>query len=300
MTFPDIDPVLIQIGPLAIRWYALAYIGGIAVAWWYVRGLLMREGAWHNDKPPLSREQLNDLMFWIVLGVLVGGRLGYVIFYAPSILSENPLRVFAVWRGGMSFHGGLIGVIVALVGFCRSKDIPLLSLADAAAIPTPLALCFGRIANFINGELWGRPTEAPWGIIFPHAGDFARHPSQLYHAALEGLLLFVVLHCLARYTDILKRPGMLVGAFLVGYGVLRCVVEPFRAPEIFVGPAHYGVTMGIALSLPMIALGIGLLFYGFHRAAVHVSDPDSEVVETQTPKSKPSRLEKRKKKRFRQ
>ena len=295
MTFPDIDPVLIQIGPFAIRWYALAYIFGIAMAWWYVRGLILRENVWHEGTPPLSREQLNDLMFWVVLGVLVGGRLGYVIFYVPSILLDNPLRVFAVWQGGMSFHGGLLGVIVALIGFCRHFGIPLLSLADAAAVPTPLALCFGRIANFINGELWGRPTDAPWGIIFPHAGDFARHPSQLYHAALEGLLLFVVLHCLARYTEALKRPGMLVGAFLFGYGILRCLVEPFRAPEIFVGPAHYGVTMGIALSLPMIVLGIGMLFYSFHRASTDVIDPEAVAA----PKRRPPQLERKKRKRSR-
>ena len=261
MTFPDIDPVLIHIGPLAIRWYALSYIAGILFAWWYARNLLRLDALWREGQAPLSPQQLGDLMFWVVLGVLVGGRLGYVLFYAPDTLWRDPLRLFAIWQGGMSFHGGLLGVIAAVAGYSRRAGISLLSLADAACIPTPLALCFGRLANFVNGELWGRPTDMPWGIVFPRAGELPRHPSQLYQAMLEGLLLFVVLHVLARHTPALRRPGMLVGVFLFGYGFLRSLVEPFREPEIYVGLAHYGVTMGIALNLPMIFLGGGLVFW---------------------------------------
>ena len=260
MTFPDIDPVLIHIGPLAIRWYALSYIAGILFAWWYAHRLLRLSALWREGKAPLSPQQLGDLMFWVVLGVLVGGRLGYVLFYAPDMLWSDPLRLFAIWQGGMSFHGGLLGVVAAVAVYCRRAGISLLSLADVACIPTPLALCFGRIANFVNGELWGRPTDMPWGIVFPRAGELPRHPSQLYQAALEGLLLFVILHVLARYTPALKRPGLLAGAFLFGYGLLRSLVEPFREPEIYVGLAHYGVTMGIALNLPMIFLGGVLAF----------------------------------------
>ena len=261
MVFPDIDPVLLRIGPLAVRWYALAYIGGILFGWWYVRNLLTRSHLWREGRAAFSREQLGDLMFWVVLGVLVGGRLGYVLFYAPDMLWNQPLRVFAIWQGGMSFHGGLLGVIAAVVAYSRRAGISMLSLADAACIPTPLALCLGRIANFINGELWGRPTDAAWGVVFPRAGELPRHPSQLYQAVLEGLLLFLILHFLARHTPALKRPGVCAGVFFFGYGFLRSLVEPFREPEIYVGFAHYGVTMGIALNLPMIFLGGGLLFY---------------------------------------
>ena len=283
MTFPDIDPVLIHIGPLAIRWYALSYIAGILFAWWYARNLLGMAALWREGKAPLSPQQLGDLMFWVVLGVLVGGRLGYILFYAPEMLWRDPLRVFAIWQGGMSFHGGLLGVVAAVAGYARRAGICLLSLADAACIPTPLALCFGRIANFVNGELWGRPTDMPWGIVFPRSGELPRHPSQLYQAALEGLLLFLILHFLARHTPALRRPGMLVGVFLFGYGFLRSLVEPFREPEIYVGLAHYGVTMGIALNLPMIFLGGGLVFYalalsGRERALeqAHAAGADTE------------------------
>ena len=282
MLFPDIDPVLIRIGPLAIRWYALAYIAGILFGWWYVRNLLSRPSLWRGEVSPLSRAQLGDLMLWVVLGVLAGGRLGYALFYAPDMLWHQPAHIFAIWQGGMSFHGGLLGVLLAMVVYCLRAGVPVLSVADAACVPVPLGLCLGRLANFINGELWGRPTDIPWGIVFPAAGVLPRHPSQLYQAALEGLLLFLLLHVLARHTAALRRPGVLVGVFFFGYGFLRSLVEPFREPEIYVGFAHYGVTMGMALNLPMILLGGGLLFYGLaglrHNKRRHGVVPDAPPI----------------------
>lgn len=278
MIFPEFDPVLIHFGPLAIRWYALAYIAGVLFAWWYVSRLLGRETLWGADGAPLSRRQLGDLMFWVVLGVLLGGRLGYVLFYATDMLWRDPARVFAIWQGGMSFHGGLLGVTAAVAGYAARAKISLLSLADAACVPTPLALCFGRIANFINGELWGRPTDLPWGIVFPRAGELPRHPSQLYQAALEGLLLFLILHFLAHRTPALRHPGMLAGVFLLGYGLLRFVVEPLREPEIYVGLAHYGITMGMALNVPMILVGAALVAGSRMRAQDEEEDAPSPVL----------------------
>lgn len=291
MIFPDIDPVLFQIGPLSIRWYALAYIFGILFGWWYVLRTVGLAFLWPEEQPPLSRQQVNDLIFWVVLGVLLGGRIGYMLFYAPELLVSEPVRIFAVWQGGMSFHGGLLGVVAAMVVFSRLKSVPLLSLADAGCIPVPLGLLFGRLANFVNGELWGRPTDVAWGIIFPRAGDIARHPSQFYHAALEGLLLFLVLHFLSRHTSVLRRPGVLVGVFFLGYGILRSLVEPFREPEVYVGLAHYGVTMGIALSIPMIVLGAGLIIHGYLRLfiAFTLRESDAPVVVEEKPGSFPGR-----------
>lgn len=277
MNFPDIDPVLVQIGPLAIRWYALAYIFGILFGWWCLLKIVTLRPYWSEERAPISREQVNDLIFWVVLGVLIGGRLGYMLFYARELLVNDPLRLFAIWQGGMSFHGGLLGVIVAMAVFAWRKSISLLSLADASCIPVPVGLLLGRLANFVNGELWGRPTDVAWGVIFPRAGDIARHPSQLYHAALEGLFLFLVLHFLSRRTSILKRPGMLAGVFFLSYGILRSLVEPFREPEIYVGPAYFGITMGIALSIPMVFLGAGLIIHAYLRASLAVAFPVADA-----------------------
>jgi phosphatidylglycerol:prolipoprotein diacylglycerol transferase len=252
LTFPSIDPVLVSIGPFAIRWYALAYIVGLLLGWRYCLYLC--------GLPPrlVTRTQLDDFLLWATLGVILGGRLGYVLFYQPLHFLEHPLDIFYVWEGGMSFHGGLIGVILAMLLFARRRGIPFFALTDIVACATPIGLLLGRIANFINGELYGRASDAPWAMVFPdpNSGGVPRHPSQLYEAALEGLLLFVVLFVLARFTRSLEHVGRLSGLFLVGYGVSRFVVEFFREPDAQLGYLLGGATMGQLLCVPMILLGL--------------------------------------------
>ena len=253
--FPAIDPVLVQVGPFAIRWYALAYIVGLLIGWRYCLYLAGR--------PPrlVTRDQLDDFFLWATLGVVLGGRIGYVLFYQPGYFLEHPLDILFVWEGGMSFHGGLIGVILAMYLFARRRGIPFFALTDIVASATPIGLFFGRLANFVNGELFGRPTDVPWAMVFPNGGDQPRHPSQLYEAALEGVVLFLALFLLARFTRALERPGLLSGVFLIGYGLSRFLVEFFREPDAQLGYLIGGtVTMGQILSLPMIALGLFLVF----------------------------------------
>jgi phosphatidylglycerol:prolipoprotein diacylglycerol transferase len=253
--FPAIDPVLVQVGPFAIRWYALAYIVGLLIGWRYCLYLAGR--------PPrlVTRDQLDDFFLWATLGVVLGGRIGYVLFYQPGYFLEHPLDILFVWEGGMSFHGGLIGVILAMYLFARRRGIPFFALTDIVASATPIGLFFGRLANFVNGELFGRPTDVPWAMVFPNGGDQPRHPSQLYEAALEGVVLFLALFLLARFTRALERPGLLSGVFLIGYGLSRFLVEFFREPDAQLGYLLGGtVTMGQILSLPMIALGLFLVF----------------------------------------
>ena len=254
--FPAIDPVLVSMGPFAIRWYALAYIAGILLGWRYVLRLAARQpgGA--------DAAAIDDLVVWMVLGIILGGRLGYVLFYKPGYYLANPAEVLYVWQGGMSFHGGLIGVAAALVLFARRRGLGLLPLADLIACAAPIGLFFGRIANFINGELWGRPSDVAWAVVFPRGGPLPRHPSQLYEALLEGLVLFLVLLALWRLTRLRDRPGALTGAFLVGYGVFRSVVELFREPDAHLGFVVAGATMGQLLSLPLIAAGLWLMAAG--------------------------------------
>ena len=270
LPFPDIDPVLFQIGPLAIRWYALAYIAGLILGWRYILALNKNSALW-RAKPPATAVQIDDLLLWATLGVILGGRLGYVLFYQPGHYFAHPGDIIAVWQGGMSFHGGMLGVSVAIILFARRKQIELLSLADLVATAAPIGLFFGRIANFINAELWGRPTSMPWGVIFPgpEAGPYPRHPSQLYEAALEGLLLFLVLRFLTHKMDLLKRPGLVTGAFLTGYGLARIFVEFFRQPDIQIGYLAGGLTMGMLLSLPMVLAGLGLIWW----ATTHEGPP---------------------------
>ncbi len=256
LTFPDIDPVAIQIGPLAIRWYALAYIAGLLGGWWYLRWLVRR--------PPhaFSVEAVDDFLVWATFGVVLGGRLGYVLFYKPLHYLNNPLEILAVWQGGMSFHGGLLGVVVAVVWFSRRRGLNLLQVGDAVACAAPIGLFFGRLANFINGELFGRPApDLPWAMVFPHGGPVPRHPSQLYEAALEGLVLFVVLHLAWRRPTVRMRPGMLFGLFLAGYALARMIVEFFRQPDAHLGFLVGGLTMGHLLSLPMLLAGLLLIAY---------------------------------------
>src|SRR3954447_745236 len=214
LMFPNIDPVLIQLGPFAIRWYALAYIAGIVVGWRWCLHLL--------DKPPkvMTRQEFDDFLLWATLGIVLGGRLGYVLFYRPSYYLENPLEALQVWHGGMSFHGGLLGVLLAIGLFARTKRVPYFALSDVVACGVPFGLFFGRLANFINGELWGRVTDVPWGMVFPGGGPLPRHPSQLYQAALEGVALFVLLYVIER-AGARHRVGMVSGVFMIGYGCAR-------------------------------------------------------------------------------
>ena len=253
--FPAIDPVAIELGPLVIRWYALAYIVGILIGWRYAKWVARREPQRFNP------ELLEDFLLWATLGVVLGGRLGFVFFYGPYYFLHHPLEAFQIWQGGMSFHGGILGVAVAVILFARRHRIPALALGDAAAAAAPIGLFFGRIANFINGELWGRPTDLPWAMVFPHAGPEPRHPSQLYEAGLEGILLFGILLFLIRRTDWLQKPGAIFGVFLIGYGVARSLVELVRDPSGYIGP----LTTGQFLSLPMIIVGAVLLAYALRR-----------------------------------
>ncbi len=255
LLFPQFDPVIVQLGPLAIRWYALAYIGSLLLGWRVMRVLVRRSPA------VATQLQTDDFLTWATLGVVLGGRLGYVLFYQPSHFLAHPLDIFAVWQGGMSFHGGALGVVVALVLYCRQNAISLLGFADRIAVVVPIGLGFGRVANFINGELWGRvaPDWLPWAMIFPHAGPEPRHPSQLYQALMEGLILFAVLWLCARREAIRARFGMLTGIFLIGYGIARITGEFFRQPDAFLGFLYAGATMGQLLSLPMIVVGAVLV-----------------------------------------
>ncbi|MDP8916606.1 MAG: prolipoprotein diacylglyceryl transferase, partial [Pseudomonadota bacterium] len=222
MPFPDFDPVIFQIGPFALRWYALAYVAGIVLGWLYAVRLVKTPGVWRGLTPPATQAQIDDLILWITLGVILGGRLGYVLFYRPDLIWTDPLEIIQIWNGGMSFHGGFLGVAAAIVVYARLNKIDLLRLGDLVAPCAPFGLFFGRIANFINGELWGRPTEAPWGVVFPAApGGLPRHPSQLYEAALEGLLLFLILRWATHRAKLLPQKGMLTGLFVFFYGCFR-------------------------------------------------------------------------------
>lgn len=263
LPFPSIDPVAIAIGPLAIRWYALAYLAGILIGLAILHRLLARPG-WR-----MTRESLDDLLFFVVLGIVLGGRLGYVLVYNPAHYLARPLEALAIWQGGMSFHGGLAGVVAAILLFARKHRLSPLEVGDALAVATPPGLLLGRLANFVNGELWGRPTDLPWGIVFPdpRAGGVPRHPSQLYEAALEGLLLGLVMLWLARRPRRPEEAGRLAGVFLVGYGLARFTVELVREPDPQLGFLLGGLTMGQLLSLPMIALGLALLLHSRAAAA---------------------------------
>jgi phosphatidylglycerol:prolipoprotein diacylglycerol transferase len=261
LLFPNFDPVLVQVGPFGIRWYALAYIIGLVIGWRVARRLVRLSPA------VASPEQADDFLSWATLGVVLGGRLGYVLFYQPTHFLQEPLAIFEVWQGGMSFHGGAIGVTLAIVAFCRRNGIPLLGFADRIAVVTPIGLGLGRIANFINGELWGRPAPdwLPWAMIFPSGGPIPRHPSQIYQALMEGLILFVVMVALSRRERLRARFGFLTGAFLIGYGIARIIGEFFRQPDAFLGFLYAGATMGQLLSVPMLLAGAWLIWRSAQR-----------------------------------
>ena len=265
LLFPQFSPTIVefgpfalagyQLGPFGIRWYALAYIVSLVVGWRLMRRLV-------RQSPPVATElQVDDFLTWATLGVVLGGRLGYVLFYQPAYYLANPAKTLEVWHGGMSFHGGMLGVAIALVWFCRKNAIPLLGFADRVAVVAPVGLLLGRIANFINGELWGRPAPdwLPWAMVFPNAGNIPRHPSQLYQAVMEGLLLFIVVFALSRREAIRARFGTLTGVFLIGYSLARIIGELFRQPDAFLGFLFAGATMGQLLSLPMLFAGIFLI-----------------------------------------
>ncbi|MEE2692028.1 MAG: prolipoprotein diacylglyceryl transferase [Pseudomonadota bacterium] len=283
LPYPDIDPVAIHIGPIPIRWYSLAYIGGLAAGWFYLTRLLKNPRLWRaSGEPPLTRAQLDDVIFWVAIGVMAGGRLGYLFFYEPSLLIEPWVFVGAgmepgllktlvgwipippalmLWRGGMSFHGGLIGVTLAGWLFARRNKLNALSIGDLFACATPIGLFFGRLANFINGELYGRPWDGPWSIVFPADPlQVARHPSQLYEAALEGVVLFTVIRIATHILGLLKRPGATTGLFLAGYAASRIIVENFREPDAQMPDFPLGLTMGMILSSPMLLLGFWLIW----------------------------------------
>ena len=262
--FPDIDPVAFSIGPLLIRWYSLAYLAGFLLGWQYC----MRLAGLHGDGRP-SREDVDNFLPWAIAGVILGGRLGYVLFYNPVYYFVNPVDILKLWHGGMSFHGGALGVILALIIFPRIHKIPFLKLADMVCASVPIGLFFGRIANFINGELFGRVTNSPLGVVFPQGGPLPRHPSQLYEAVLEGAVLFVVLAVLIRLRRVREKPGIVSGVFLAGYGIFRSVIELFREPDIHIGFIGSVVTMGQVLSMPMIVAGAGLIIYAHMKQKPH-------------------------------
>jgi len=262
LPFPEIDPVLIQLGPFAIRWYALAYIAGLMIGWRIMRDVC--------QQPPaiLSPVKIDDFLLWAALGVILGGRIGYVLFYKPAFFLQNPLSILTVWEGGMSFHGGLLGVVVAILAFALRNGVAPFMLSDLVSIVTPIGLFFGRLANFINGELWGRPSDVAWAMIFPRGGPMPRHPSQLYQSFFEGIVLFALVFAVWRLTDGRRRPGLLTGTFCAGYGLARIVGETFREPDAFLGFLWGPLTMGMLLSLPMMVFGGWLILRALRRPAV--------------------------------
>ncbi|WP_057463589.1 prolipoprotein diacylglyceryl transferase [Pseudovibrio sp. POLY-S9] len=262
--FPMIDPVLIEFGPLAIRWYALAYIAGILLAWRYMIVTVRNAPLWNKTAHPTATD-IDDFVMWATLGIVLGGRLGYVLFYNLPYYLANPADILAVWEGGMAFHGGLLGMIVVLIIYSRARGLSGWTMFDLAAIAAPIGLFFGRIANFINSELWGRPTDVAWAVVFPTGGPEPRHPSQLYEAALEGALLFFVLRLLSHRFKLLQKPGVLAGSFAIGYGLARTFVEFYRVPDAHIGYLAGFFTMGMLLSLPMVLIGIAVVIWALKR-----------------------------------
>src|SRR5215468_3548819 len=263
--FPSFDPVAIAIGPFAIRWYALAYIGGIVFGWLYARALIRNERLW-GGAAPISMPQLDDFILWVTLGIILGGRIGYVLFYNFSFFIAHPAAIFKLWEGGMSFHGGFLGCVVAVMWFARRNGVSILSLGDITTAVGPIGLFLGRLANFINSELWGRAADRslPWAVIFPNGGPLPRHPSQLYEAALEGIMLFTVLAVMIRL-GALKRPGLILGSFIAIYGLARIIGEHFREPDPQLGFLWGGLTMGMLLSVPMVIAGAILIATSWRR-----------------------------------
>jgi phosphatidylglycerol:prolipoprotein diacylglycerol transferase len=257
LPFPNINPVIVHIGPLAVHWYGVGYIVGILFAWWYAKRLVTDPRLWPDGALPMRPEDLDDFILWAAIGVVAGGRTGYILFYDLPRYIAHPLDILAVWQGGMSFHGGMLGTILAMVLFARSRGIRPWSLIDVVAAGAPVGLGLVRLANFINSELWGRPSDAAWAVVFPNGGPLPRHPSQIYEALLEGVVLFILLRFLTHSRLKLKTPRFVGGAFIAGYGVSRIFVEFFREPDQQLGYLLGGwLTMGMVLSAPMVLFGI--------------------------------------------
>ena len=273
IAFPVFDPVAFAIGPFVVRWYALAYIGGIVLGWIYARALIRNEKFW-GGPAPITLPQIDDFILWVTLEIIVGGRTGYVLFYNPLFFLHHPAEIFELWKGGMSFHGGFLGCVAAVILFARKNSILILSLGDITTAVGPIGLFLGRIANFINSELWGRPADSsvPWAMIFPNGGPIPRHPSQLYEAALEGIVLFTILAMMIRM-GALKRPGLILGSFIAIYGIARLIGEFFREPDPQLGFLWGGLTMGMLLSVPMIIAGIAIIVSALRRKAVSEIPP---------------------------
>jgi phosphatidylglycerol---prolipoprotein diacylglyceryl transferase len=267
ITFPVFDPVAFSIGWFVIRWYALAYIGGIVLGWIYARSLIKKQRLW-GGPVPITLVQLDDFILWVTIGIIVGGRTGYVLFYNPAFFIQHPAEIFQLWNGGMSFHGGFLGCVAAVMLFARKNGISILSLGDITTAVGPIGLFLGRLANFINSELWGRTADAsvPWAMVFPNGGPDPRHPSQLYEAGLEGILLFAILAIMIRM-GALKRPGLILGSFIAIYGLARITGEFFREPDPQLGFLWGGLTMGMLLSVPMIIVGAILIMMAWRRKA---------------------------------
>ena len=265
IAFPAFDPIAIAIGPIAIRWYALGYIGGIVLGWVYARALIKRPNLW-DGASPITLLAMDDFILWVTVGIILGGRTGYVLFYNLPFFIQYPAEIFELWKGGMSFHGGFLGCVAAVMLFCWKRNLPTLSLGDITCGVAPIGICLVRLTNFINGELWGRPADlsVPWAMVFPNGGPLPRHPSQLYEAALEGIVLFTILALMIRL-GALKRPGLILGSFVAIYGLARIAGEFFREPDPQLGFLWGGLTMGMLLSVPMIIAGAIIIVVAWRR-----------------------------------
>jgi phosphatidylglycerol---prolipoprotein diacylglyceryl transferase len=265
IAFPVFNPVAVAVGPIVIRWYALAYISGIVLGWIYARALLRNQKLW-GGPAPITPLQMDDFILWVTVGIILGGRTGYVLFYNLPFFIQHPLEIFELWKGGMSFHGGFLGCVAAVMLFCRTHGLPVLSLGDITTAVAPIGLLLGRIANFINSELWGRPADPslPWAMVFPNGGPEPRHPSQLYEAGLEGIALFTILAVMIRL-GALKRPGLILGSFIELYGLARIAGECFREPDPQLGFLWGGLTMGMLLSVPMVVAGAIIMALAWRR-----------------------------------
>lgn len=264
--YPHIDPVALEIGPIAVRWYGLAYAAGLIIGWLYIKRLIADARLWGSDGPVMSPEDVDELLLWMAAGVVIGGRLGHVLFYEPAFYFENPLQILAIWRGGMAFHGGFLGSALALFLFARRKGLVFLSATDVVAAAVPIGLFFGRMANFVNGEIVGTPTDMPWGMVFPGWGEEPRHPAMLYEAALEGIALFLILRYFTHKAMALRQPGLTTGVFLAGYAVFRIFCELFKIIEYRQFSPDYPITKGMVYSLPMLALGIWFIVMARNRS----------------------------------
>ncbi len=272
IAFPAFDPIAISIGPIAIRWYALGYIGGIVLGWMYARALIKRPNLWDGGSP-ITLLDMDDFILWVTVGIILGGRTGYVLFYNLPFFIQHPAEIFELWKGGMSFHGGFLGCVAAVMLFCWKRNLPTLSLGDITCGVAPIGICLVRLTNFINGELWGRPADSsvPWAMVFPNGGPLPRHPSQLYEAGLEGFVLFTILALMIRF-GALKRPGLILGSFIAIYGLARIVGEFFREPDPQLGFLWGGLTMGMLLSVPMIIAGAIIIVVAWRRTNSQAPD----------------------------